>query len=250
MDRTKFTTWNLFNGLIMDDEDERFPTRIYGLNNMGSAPEVMTVKIEGGAIFGFVQAGDVAIGSPGLGTVLPMNRWFCVAWEGIFTITRRPPSCVVLVQRVGWRGINCTGGPIEEAGRLRYIDGCSDSLLISPPVKGDPCFNHLHFPEGIDQTSHTHPSTRAGVVVGGRGACVTPERTQPLGPGMIWFIPAGGVHKFQTLDGEDMDVVAYHPDSDFGPTHEEHPMLNKTLVDGTKIDNTGEEHRAKEIVTG
>ena len=30
------------------------------------------------------------------------------------------------------------GGPVEEQGRLEYIDGCSDSLLISPAVLGDP----------------------------------------------------------------------------------------------------------------
>jgi len=24
------------------------------------------------------------------------------------------------------------GGPVEETGRLRYIDGCTDSLLIRP----------------------------------------------------------------------------------------------------------------------
>ena len=32
-----------------------------------------------------------------------------------------------------------------------------------------------------------------------------------------------------------MDVVAYHPDSDFGPTHEEHPMVNRTRIDGEKV---------------
>ena len=25
-------------------------------------------------------------------------------------------------------------------------------------------------------------------------------------------------------------VIAYHPDSDFGPTHERHPMINRTIV--------------------
>jgi hypothetical protein len=27
-------------------------------------------------------------------------------------------------------------------------------------------------------------------------------------------------------------VIAYHPDSDFGPTHEDHPMINRTMVGG------------------
>jgi hypothetical protein len=28
-----------------------------------------------------------------------------------------------------------------------------------------------------------------------------------------------------------MAVIAYHPDSDFGPTHEVRPMMNRTIVD-------------------
>ena len=45
-----------------------------------------------------------------------------------------------------------------------------------------------------------------------------------------------------------MDVIAYHPDSDWGPTHREHPMLNRTLVKGEKIDNSGEAHRPIELI--
>jgi hypothetical protein len=29
-----------------------------------------------------------------------------------------------------------------------------------------------------------------------------------------------------------MLVVAYHPESDYGPTHEAHPMINRTMVGG------------------
>ncbi|NJM13520.1 MAG: cupin domain-containing protein, partial [Synechococcaceae cyanobacterium SM1_2_3] len=31
----------------------------------------------------------------------------------------------------GYRGLRQIGGPLEQAGRLRYIDGCSDTLLIA-----------------------------------------------------------------------------------------------------------------------
>jgi hypothetical protein len=48
----------------------------------------------------------------------------------------------------------------------------------------------------------------------------------------MFCIHAEGHHKFQTPYGEDMRVLAYHPDSDFGPTHQNHPMLNRTMVDG------------------
>ena len=38
------------------------------------------------------------------------------------------------------------GGPVEQEGRLRYVDGCSATILLSPPVKGEPCFNFMHLP--------------------------------------------------------------------------------------------------------
>jgi len=144
----------------------------------------------------------------------------------------------IAVSREDWLGYFQIGGPIEHEGRLKYIDGCTDSLLASPPKMGDPCLNLLYFPPGIDQTSHTHPSDRIGMIMSGRGECVFDngdgegERVVELSPGMIFTIHAEGQHKFRTPFAEDMRVLAYHPDSDFGPTDEEHPMLNRTIVDG------------------
>lgn len=124
------------------------------------------------------------------------------------------------------------GGPIEAEGRLKYIDGCTDSLLL-PPVKfGDPCFNALYFPPNINQTQHTHPSLRVGLVVSGRGECVTPEKTIPLEPDTAFVIEKDGLHYFRTFAEQGMLVVAYHPDSDFGPKDENHPMVNRTIVKG------------------
>jgi quercetin dioxygenase-like cupin family protein len=123
-------------------------------------------------------------------------------------------------------------GPVENTGRLKYIDGCSDSLLISPMKMGDACLNHLHFPAGIRQTMHTHPTVRVGVVLRGSGVCVTPTDKIPLVPGVGWFLPEGSPHCFHT-EGNTMDVIAWHPDTDTGPNDEDHPMLNRTYVDGT-----------------
>lgn len=137
----------------------------------------------------------------------------------------------VLIERVGFRGMFQLGGPIEDRGRLAYIDGCNDTLLIGPLVKGDPCLNHLHFPAGIRQTSHTHPTVRIGIVAKGRGICVTPEETYDLTPGLCWCLPVGGEHCFFT-DAETMDIIAWHPDSDTGPWRDDHPMVNRTYVGG------------------
>jgi AraC-like ligand binding domain len=142
----------------------------------------------------------------------------------------------VAISRLGYIGMFMTGGPIEKQGRLRYIDGCTDSLLIPPIVKGTPCLNHLHFPRRISQTRHTHPSIRIGLVVNGSGRCVVPDECGPdivipLRPGNLFLIPTNGQHSFFT-DDEEMDVIAYHPDSDTGPEHDNHPMINRTIIDG------------------
>ena len=135
----------------------------------------------------------------------------------------------LVVTHHGYRGFFQLGGPIEAKGRLRYIDGCTDSLLLAPAVLGDPCLNHLHIPAGTKQTRHVHPSVRVGVIVRGEGICVTPERELSLRPGLAFMIPADQRHSFCTA-ASSLDVVVYHPDSDTGPKHEDHPMLNRTLI--------------------
>ena len=133
------------------------------------------------------------------------------------------------------------GGPIELTGRLKYIDGCSDTVLVSPPVWGQPCLNHLHLPREINQTQHVHPSDRIGIILYGRGECRTPVTTHALKPGMFWRIPTGGQHSFHTAD-HGLDVMAWHPDSEYGPRHDDHPMLSRTIVDGDPAND--ERHRA------
>jgi hypothetical protein len=106
-------------------------------------------------------------------------------------------------------------------------------------IKGDPCLNYLHFPKNISQTRHTHPSIRCGLVARGRGRCIVPENDDgsgrdveiPLIPGRIFVVPTEGQHSFYT-DNETMEIIAYHPDSDTGFTDNDHPVLNRTLVNG------------------
>jgi hypothetical protein len=152
----------------------------------------------------------------------------------------------LVIRDRNYHAMSMFGGPIERRGRLRYIDGCTDSLLVPPVKLGDPCLNHLHFPKGIKQTMHTHPSARVGIVTKGSGLCHTPFGTVPMLRGMVFMImPENGytafgedgmihrvgLHCFETTDDE-MDIVAFHPNSDWGPTDEEHPMLAQTHLVG------------------
>lgn len=149
----------------------------------------------------------------------------------------------IVLSRHDEQGLFMLGGPIEDTGRLRYIDGCTDSLLIPPVIRGDACLNLLHIPPYTHQTQHTHPSLRAGVIVRGRGRCITPSRSVDLVPGCVFVIPADSLHSFHTED-QPLLVIAFHPDSDCGPTHEDHPMVNRTIVDGVSAS------QIPEIATG
>jgi len=133
--------------------------------------------------------------------------------------------------RLGYRGLFSIGGPVEAGGRLPYIDGCSDTVLIAPTILGDPCFNFLKIPAGIDQTAHTHPTIRVGMIVEGAGVCKTPSGDFPLLPGRIFVLHADEIHSFHTAESY-LRIVIFHPDSDCGPSRESHPMLNRTIVNG------------------
>jgi quercetin dioxygenase-like cupin family protein len=127
----------------------------------------------------------------------------------------------------GYRGLRQVGGPLEATGRLRYIDGCTDTLLVSPPRRGEPCVNHLHVPAATRQSEHFHPSVRIGTIARGRGTCVTGAERWPLEAGMGWVIPRERQHFFETTEAA-LDVFTWHPDTDVGPTDEDHPMVNRT----------------------
>jgi hypothetical protein len=128
-----------------------------------------------------------------------------------------------------YRGLAQLGGPLEPKGRLEYIDGCSDTLLVCPPRLGEPCLNHLHIPAATDQSPHVHASERLGIIVRGSGRCRTSSAFHELRPGLAWRIPARVEHSFVTSN-DPLDVLAWHPDSDFGPTDTVHPMKNQTFT--------------------
>lgn len=192
--------------------------------------DLLSGLAEPGAFFGYVVDGQNAVlRHAGVAFPLRPGMFFAVN-TGSATLTN-PGGRILLIYQAKADFPFQIGGPIENMGRLRYIDGCTDSLLVPPWRLGEACLNHLHIPPGVEQTMHTHPSDRIGVVVRGRGQCVTPEGATDLVGGMIWRIPADGLHRFRT-EGYPLDIVAWHPDSDFGPTDDDHPMLRKTFVDG------------------
>jgi len=241
--------WQNYWGVLLNDEDSNGASIIYGFENQSTANQHKRQALisDQGACFGFVAQGEVNVSDEKVSWRLNLGQWFSLS-SGC-QLNLQYNSRIVVSQRIAYQGVYAMGGPIESCGRLRYIDGCSDTLLCAPPLMGDPCLNLLHFPPGINQTAHTHPSTRSGIVARGRGICQSGEQKTPLEPGLLFYIARETEHQFSTEDSI-LDVIAYHPDSDWGPTHEKHPMVNRTWVAGHKIDNSVEKHQSAEIIRG
>lgn len=124
--------------------------------------------------------------------------------------------------------------PME--GHLRFIDGCTDTVLLPSIVKGMPCLNFLYVPKYTTQAKHTHPSIRIGLVYSGVGECIVNDDCHKLLPGVFFIVHQDTIHQFLTTDN-DLRIFVFHPDSDFGPSDEEHPMINKSLIDGDSVTN-------------
>ena len=220
MDRG-FHGWTITTGELADLRADPFPTVVSGWS--GGALELL----EGATHHGVVRSGTAELEGAAGRFTLRTGMYFALPGGGRIG----GDGDGLLVSALGHTGLFGVGGPLEPTGRLRYIDGCSDTLLIPPARLGDPCLNALYFPPGTDQTAHTHPSLRAGVVMSGRGVCRLEDREVPLLPGVAFLIRTDCRHSFATAE-DPMVVVAYHPDSDVGPTDEAHPMITRTIVDG------------------
>lgn len=141
----------------------------------------------------------------------------------------------VCIETPGFRSLTHNLSTIDPSvpGDLSYIDGCSNTNIISPGRNGDPCLNYLYFPAGIEQTFHTHPSVRVGVVLGGSGTAwiKTPTGIEKhsLDVGDVFILDRFAEHRFSTDIGY-MSLIAFHPDSEDGPRDEANPMKTRTYI--------------------
>lgn len=221
-------------GNLLADQDGSHSISIFGFENSSTQNRAKTTfeSKATGTLWGFVQSGSAVARSGGVRWTVSAGQWFSLPLESGFEIELGSDETrMFAVGNSHHHGLPSMGGPVEKTGRLRYIDGCSDTILYSPPLKGDPCLNLLHFPTGVDQTQHFHPSSRCGIVSNGSGVCVFERSEVPLKKGQIFYLPKNLRHKFKTGSSEVLDVISFHPDSDWGPTHEVHPMINRTWMD-------------------
>ncbi|MEM7477282.1 MAG: cupin domain-containing protein, partial [Planctomycetota bacterium] len=184
MDRNKIKIYSNLtqSGVILPDA--KFPSK---LSTWETLPNT-TVELQLSANsthYGFVQSGDLTVQCSSGEFEIQTGMYYSIPGEACLHV-QGSGFCAT---RLGYSGFFSLGGPIESRGRLKYIDGCSDSLLISPVLLGDPCLNLLFLPPNTEQTAHTHPSVRTGIIVDGRGICRGPTADVFLEPGMIFEIP-------------------------------------------------------------
>lgn len=230
---SEFNFWTRYWGKLSHASAGASRFEIFGLENI-SEPTRSEFKFspEPSTVWGFLSSGSASVHGQSRHWEVQSGQWFCICDESL-GVRLGAESRLFAMQELGYRGLNSMGGPVEEAGRLQYIDGCTDTLLCAPPILGEPCLNLLHFPQGVDQLIHHHPSFRTGIIVSGNGICVAagPDLKNgnnfDLTAGTIFYLPLNTKHKFQTAS-QAMRVLTFHPDSDWGPTHEAHPMINRT----------------------
>jgi hypothetical protein len=250
-----FTSFEVRTGLLFDYMKSPYPTKLWGFDLTAYGERDVDVYRHpvnhSTTLFIYFFAPGYLTLDDGTAYLMRSDTYCCVQNKYFGYIQG---GYGFIVERFNYLGMFMVGGPVEQTGRLMYIDGCTDSLLIPPVKLGDPCFNALFFPSGIDQTSHTHPSIRIGMVIRGEGSCIymgdaehagpSPNGQEafktPLTPGMLFVIHEEGLHKFQTVGTDGMVVVAWHPDSDFGPQDENHPMINRTIVQGVSANSIPE----------
>jgi quercetin dioxygenase-like cupin family protein len=119
-----------------------------------------------------------------------------------------------------------------DMGNLSYIDGGTNTTAVNPGRLGDPVVNYVHFPAGMEQTLHTHPSHRVGIVLKGRGQVLLDySQVFPLKPGDVFFLQRNTLHNFMCpYKDEDVVLFVFAPDSGTGPTDEVNPLKIRTYV--------------------
>jgi quercetin dioxygenase-like cupin family protein len=117
-----------------------------------------------------------------------------------------------------------------DMGNLSYMDGGTNTTAINPGRLGDPVINYVHFPAGMKQTLHTHPSHRVGMVLKGRGLVELDNNEFPLQTGDVFFMQRNELHNFMCPYNEDVVLFVFAPDSGTGPTDEVNPLKIRTYV--------------------
>jgi len=238
---TEFVSFELAHGHLLSHTDSTFSADVYGWKNNTFTTNDYNIH-EKSTSFGFVQNGWCRLidHSTNLSFDLCKGMYFSFPNIARFTLepikgsgdSKEEESRGIINVDNNYFGIFTIGGAIEKTGRLSYIDGTNTNLIIPPILHGDPCLNVLYLDPNLEQTPHTHPSFRSGFVISGRGKCNLPSinESHDFKPDTVFWIPEDCLHSFKSENNR-LDILTFHPDSEFGPSHEQHPMMNNTVFE-------------------
>jgi len=117
-----------------------------------------------------------------------------------------------------------------EMGGLSYMDGGTNSTALHPNRCGEPVVNYVHFPPGMVQTLHTHPSHRIGLVLQGNGRIeLDDKKFFAVEEGSAFFMRRNELHNFIT-DDEPVILFVFAPDSGSGPSDEINALKVRTYI--------------------
>jgi len=213
---------SLKNGLIFDQFQSMYPSALFGVDREDCKFENQT-----STFYGFIFSGTLDLKSEDKSfPALSAGMYFACPAQ----VQLSGPGQAMVIERSGYRGLFTVGGPVEDSGRLCYIDNASSTILVHPSRVGDPVLNLLTFPPGVIQTPHIHPTVRLGLAYEGSGECVIGKNQKfDLKPGTVFVLPQQLPHSFNSFE-KGLKVIAFHPDSDVGPTDQSHPMLSRTYL--------------------
>ncbi len=69
----------------------------------------------------------------------------------------------------------------------------------------------VNFEPGSVVPDHSHPHEQMGMMISGQLEFTVGGVTKVLGPGEIWRIPGGVVHRVRALDGPAVALDIFHP---------------------------------------
>ena len=159
-----------------------------------------------------------------------VNAAFAV--NGHFTIKCGKDSSAMIIEYPGLKLLESRyyTQDVLDQGNLSYMDGGTNTTAINPGRLGDPVINYVHFPRGMYQTLHTHPSHRIGMVLKGHGSVELDDSEFPLVQGDVFFMRRNVLHNFTCPYDEDVILFVFAPDSGTGPTDEVNPLKIRTYV--------------------
>lgn len=165
------------------------------------------------------------------------NKSGCVGTSDYFSLSCDIDSSACVIEYPGLRLLESRYYIQNDLdmGNLSYMDGGTNTTAINPGRLGDPVINYVHFPAGMYQTLHTHPSHRVGLILSGNGKIELDNNQYfEVKQGDAFYMRRNCLHNFITTN-EPVILLVFAPDSGTGPTDEVNPLKVRTYIGQQRV---------------